>query len=266
MLAFAVAAVAFARGKPISDPTQLFPGAVATPDRSVGVFTVPSGGVQAVRLATGAKVWTSGAATWPLDIVGDEVLAAVPDKSQPNAFDIVGLGLDDGSLRFVSDFVSLPSWAKPTLGYDEPSGYRFDLSTESFDNHTMLVRWSARAWDSGSRCDHKREVGAVQIDTQTGLISKPFLGAQPRVLSQNLLRDTKPDLAEPNSHIVGPETKTDDYTVYLSEGDQAQSDKRPLKVVAVDPESGKLLWDLPLGTRSCSRQPAETVATVNPKN
>ncbi len=250
MLAFAVAAVALAQGNPISDPTQLFPGAVATADRSVGVFTVPTGGIQAVRLGTGARVWTSGAALWPLDILGDEVLAAVPDKTQPNAFDIVGLKLGDGSVRFISDFVSLPPWAKPAFGYDEPNGYRFDVSTESFDNHTMLVRWRARSWDPGTRCDHKREVGAVQIDTQTGQIGKPFLGAQPSVLSKNLLGEMKPDLAEPNSHIVGPETKTNNYTVYLSEADQPSADKHSLKVVAVDPDTGRLLWDLPLGTRS----------------
>lgn len=249
MIAVAVAA-AIARGNPICDPSQLFPGAVATLDRSIGIFTVPAGGIQAVRLGTGAPIWRSSDAAWPLDVVGDEVLAAVPDKARPNAFEVVALSLDDGSPRFQSDLIELPTWAKPILSYDQPSGYRFDLTSELFDNHTVLIRWSARNWASHGQCGQKA-IGNVQIDSQTGKIAKPFLGAQPGVLVTNLLSDRRPDLAEPNSHMVGPETKTDAYSVYLSESDQG-NDAHPLKVVVVDPDTGRLLWDMPLGTRRCS--------------
>ena len=247
MIAVAVAAVALAGGNPISDPSQLFPGAVATVDRSVGVFPVPGGGVQAVRLATGAKQWTSSAACWPLEILDNEVFAAKPDSSRPNAFELVGLNLEDGSVQFTSEPVNLAPWAKPVFSYDEQPCYRFDLTSEQYDNHTVLVRWCAREWGAA----HRKDVGDIQIDIQTGAVAKPFLGARPSVLLKNLLQDKHPDLAEPNSHIVGPTTKTDSYTVYLSEADQSQSDQHPLKVVAIDPDTGKLLWDLPLGTRKC---------------
>lgn len=255
MIAFVAAATILGQGGPISDPCQLFPGAVSTPDRSIGVFPIPTGGIQAVRLANGQHVWTSAAANWPLDVVGDEVLAAVPDKAQKNAFDVVALNLEDGNVRFTSDSVVLPDWAQPVFGYDEPNGYRFDLTAESFDNHTVLVRWCARSW--GGPSGHLRLAEDVQVDAQTGKIEKPFLGAQPRIVSRNLLRQERPDPSLPNSYIVGPETKTDTYDVYLSESSQAQADKRPLKVVAVDPDSGKLIWDMPLGTRSAPLSSAD---------
>lgn len=248
MIAVASAMLVMSNGNPLPDPSQLFPGAVATVDRSIGVFVQPSGGIQAVRLATGQKMWSSTSAQWPLEVLNNEVLAAAPIANQPNAFDIVALDLDSGAVQYTTESVELPAWAKATFGYSEQPGYRFDLSSELFDSNTVLLRWCARDWSD--RQNRHRQVGIVQLDTQTAKIESPFLNAQPAIVQHSLLNDQRPDLAEPASHIVGPETRTENYSIYLSEADQGA--ERPLKVVAVDPDTGKKLWDLPVGTRVCS--------------
>ena len=250
MIAVASAVLAMSGGNQLPDPTQLFPGAVATEDRSIGVFVEPGGGIQTVRLATGQQLWSSKAGQWPLEILDDTVLAASPVANEPNAFSIVALDLGSGAVKFGTQSVELPPWAKVSFGYNEFPGSRFDLSSETFDNHTVLLRWCARDW-SNAQSRH-RAVGSVQLDTQTAQIENPFLNAQPEVVQHNLLSDQRPDLAEPGSHIIGPETRTENYSIYLSETDVGTADAHPLKVVAVDPDTGKKLWDLPLGTRVCA--------------
>ena len=238
---------------------HLFPGAVTNSDHNVGYFIGSNGGIQAVNLGSGQQLWSSNASSWPLEIIDGKLVAAAPVPNKPNAFQISCLEANTGALQSTSDPVALPVWAKPVFNYDEQPGYAFDLSSESFDNHIVLLRWSARAWnanDKALKCnnlDHKRAGGLLQVDTQTGRVGDPLLRSQPRIFAKNLLYPQRPDPTNPQSVILGPNDKTNSYSVYLSQSlNDPQPDKHTIRIVAMDPETNTVRWQLPLGTRTCA--------------
>ena len=232
---------------------SIFPGAVTDAEQTIGFFMDGSNGIQAVHLANGQQVWDSKDGIWPLEVINGQLYAAAPIPDRPHEFKIETIDATTGRASQESSPIDLPSWVTPTWTYDQPSGYRFDLSSESYDNHILLIRWSARKWSLDKTQAPLRDCGYFQLDTQTGKIEPSFLQEQPHLFRRNLLRDSRPDPTEPRSYVLGPDLRTETYEVYLSETvPTPDTGKHPLRLVGVDPDTNQVLWQKPLGTRSTS--------------
>src|SRR5579885_233203 len=125
---------------------SIFPGAVTDAEQTIGFFMDGSNGIQAVHLANGQQVCDSKDGILPLDVINGPLYAAAPIPDRPHEFKIETIDATTGRASQESSPIDLPSWVTPTWTYDQPSGYRFDLSSESYDNHILLIRWSARKW------------------------------------------------------------------------------------------------------------------------
>ena len=214
-------------------------------DCTIAYVPQASGGIQAIFVSDGQKLWSTTQAVWPLEILNDRLVAAAPVANNPHAFQIDCIDAQTGAVAAQSSSISLPDWAIPTWTYDEQAGYRFDLSSESFDNHIVLCRWCARSW---AKTPHRKASGTFQVDTQTGQIGDPFLDAQPQVYRRNLLYKNGSDPIHAGSHMLGPDYRLNGYTLYLSES-APNNGKGDLRIVAVDSDTRKLLWQMPLGSR-----------------
>jgi len=230
---------------------HLFPGAVMSQDCAIAYVPEATGGVEAVFVSNGKSLWSTHQAVWPLELLNDRLVAAAPVPGKPHAFQIDCIDVQTGTVRTTSDAISLPDWVTPSWTYDEQPGYQFDLSSECFDNHIVVCRWCARNW---VKSQHEKASGTFQVDTQTGDVSTPFLGAQPSVYRRNLLYDNGSDPVLPGNRIVGPDFRLNGYTLYLSRKSAAVNGKSPLAIVAVDSDTQKLIWQKPLGCRSVKAQ------------
>ncbi|MEA2554521.1 MAG: hypothetical protein QOJ65_2697 [Fimbriimonadaceae bacterium] len=238
-----------------STVTHLFPGAVASANASLGYFILPKGGVQAVDLSSGKQLWTSEEASWPLEAVGDELIAAKGD-ADPHKLRLIGMDSKSGTMRFLSEAISLPSWAKPIFNYDESLGYSFKIDGKPQMDGTILITWVANAWYAGGappprrilEVSRKEARGTYSLNPKTGRLTPVSDAAVPPAATITSLG--KPDSTKPSSFMLSPEVTVGPRTLYLSETIPARDQGRhPIRVVAIDPATKKLIWELSLGMR-----------------
>lgn len=224
---------------------HLFPGAVSDPSGSCAFVPDPQGGIQAVSVGTGKRLWASREATWPLECLSNAVVAAAPVARKPSAFQILCLDPSSGSVLRRSEPIPTVTWATALFGYVQPAGHSFDLSSEAIDSHTVVLRWAAKHWASG-KIGIESDSGSLQIDTQTCVTGKPFLGAQPSKLERSNYFERRVDTTRPNSTMLGRPVQFESVSLHFSASNLAADERASLTVVATDPKTSAVLWELPI--------------------
>jgi hypothetical protein len=126
----------------------LVPGAVVDPDRSLLYMMNPSGGIDAVDISSGERVWHTKQASKPLRVYGD-LLIAQAERPRPQAdvsvspghLDIVMLNARDGGKRHAVE-IALP---EDTWAYID-DGLGKSLKTNAMiDQGDVIVAWEAES-------------------------------------------------------------------------------------------------------------------------
>lgn len=231
---------------------NLFPGATA--DSEGAYFVAPEGGIQSVRLSDGRRNWLSKAAAWPLGIQDGRLVAASPVPRQSNALILVSIDLKDGRQSATSKPNPLPAWANVLLTYNEAAGQRFAIVQTGERTYT----WVASTYYAGGAPPpakvlaeaNRSEARRLLFDVTTGAVGSPRTVVDPNGVQAGL-GNGNPDQTSPNSFMLSSPVEVGDLKIYLSETVSPKSyhEPHPLRAVAVDRESGKLRWAVPLGTR-----------------
>jgi photosystem II stability/assembly factor-like uncharacterized protein len=95
--------------------TELGPGVVVDTLRDRVYVMAPDGKVHALKISTGAEVWTNSAAAKPLGLVGSRLLAQAESSNAESALRIVVLDPATGE-RMATALRELPGNVKPQLG------------------------------------------------------------------------------------------------------------------------------------------------------
>src|SRR5436305_1787854 len=87
---------------------ELRPGVVIDPDRRVAYLMNPKGGIDALNLAHGERIWSTNEAAKPLVLVGDLLVSQTEPSSADNVLRIVALDTKQGGRQAVAKAVELP--------------------------------------------------------------------------------------------------------------------------------------------------------------
>ena len=90
--------------------TPPFPDGITDANGTVAVVENQAGGIDAVALATGKRLWTSSDGRWPLCVAQDRVLVAHPEPQRPNALRLRFVRVSDGKRIGESNTVVFPGW------------------------------------------------------------------------------------------------------------------------------------------------------------
>lgn len=236
--------------------THLFPGAVADERRGEGIFVSPEGGVQAVDLKSGAKLWASKEADWPLEIVAGALVAARLDR-QANRTTIVTLSWEAGKLLTGSESaIPLPPWATPLFTYDDGNQLQLESSAKG---GTVTIRWAAKGISAGGRQlnpllnKQLQAHGRVQYDASKGSL-EPLPSDQEGDLV--LFPSYSPVGAGTDGQTaLWPPAQVGGLTIYIAETKVSKVQLNPIyqaEARALTP-SGTVLWKLNLGSRHPAR-------------
>lgn len=155
-------------GKPL-------PGGVADPAGKVGFVTGADGGLDAIDLATGKKLWASNLATKAVAADGKRVVALA---GKANELRVVTLDAADGKKLAESETLKLPQWAVVRLGVVASDAGRAFAVTTRLEKDALLVRWQANAWYWGGarptpeieQAARKSADGVARFDLASGKI------------------------------------------------------------------------------------------------
>jgi hypothetical protein len=142
-------------------------GVVVDPAAGTAFVMSPSGGIDAIDLATGTSRWKSAAASKPLVVTGDSLVAqAAPGDGEQLV--VVALDKADGATKRRTD-VALPKDLKAQVG-DTPA--QKTLVRGLLSGTHVVVAWAIEsrlargvASDNG---DVEQTTGAATIDPETG--------------------------------------------------------------------------------------------------
>jgi hypothetical protein len=165
----------------------VLPGGFVDATGQIGVFNTPSGGIQAVELATGKTFFQTHQAQRPLFLHGDRLYALAAVKApvvrglcfewQPpwdgprNGFRLVAFDLAQfGETVLESETVALPEWASIVEAHDRSCTLRWHL-----ENGRLVVAWDTKTWYAGptqktpaeQAAFRKQASGAVRFDLET---------------------------------------------------------------------------------------------------
>jgi hypothetical protein len=155
-------------------PTTLhvLPGqGIADSVGKTGFFPNPSGGIDALNLATGKVLWSSKEANLPLIATQRHLFAL---KGNGNQLRVIKMDLSkQGQRLFESPPIPLPSWASVTTAY----GTSFQSSVRSNSNSLFLI-WEARTFYANGAApppeleasSRRYQTGVERIDRKTGRI------------------------------------------------------------------------------------------------
>jgi HEAT repeat protein len=140
----------------------------------VAYLTLPTGGIDAVELASGKVLWTSKVASRPLALLGNRLLAASAETIA-NSLRLVVLDRSDkGKLLVQSDPVLFPSWAS----VQERWGRQLTWTWRIHEGH-WYVQWKALAWwdqkletpwDPGRTVSFREKMGVTRISLNDGCV------------------------------------------------------------------------------------------------
>jgi hypothetical protein len=164
MIWFAASAAGQEKQEP-QTPRHLPGGGVADPAGKTGFVPNPSGGIDALDLATGKLLWSSKDANRPLFATADRLFA------QKQASLIVLDTTQEGKAVREAKSIALPNWASVEPGYGQ--SYRGSVR---LNGDTLLLSWEARAFYAGGAAPtpeiekraRKAASGVARLDLKTG--------------------------------------------------------------------------------------------------
>ena len=242
-------------GQIAREPVAIWPGAVES--AHVVYLTTRDGGVQAVDLASGKKLWTSAAAQWPLEVVNGALVAAGHNSAdKPNDLSIVCLRISDGSVAARSTVsLPLPPDTSVLLNYDEPNPFSMQSTVDS--QGKVVIHWHAvkpnqigiqpnPAFLRKGPIDAK---GVICVDPTTAQVieqspSEEIVVAFPKYSGRDPLENTR--------SILWPATQIDGIRIYPTEigsPKDLSGVNREMFAIAVDVSNGRLLWQIPIAVR-----------------
>jgi hypothetical protein len=142
-------------------------GVVDRTGRTAYVAAAGSGGVDALDLATGRRLWRVSEADWPLLATPERIIAARPIPDESHTLEVVSID-PRGFKRFVSNTVVLPDWIPASSG----PGRTLAL-TGRLEGTRFFLDWEARV---GSRSGEGTEV----IDLENGRVRDADATERPR--------------------------------------------------------------------------------------
>jgi outer membrane protein assembly factor BamB len=182
---------------------HLSPAVLVDPDGGRAYVMNPGGGIDAITLDRGNRVWSTGAALKPLGLVGGRIVAQVANPAEPGRFRVVPLDRDSGRpTRPDAITVDVPPNVRPSVA--ETLQGRFAARATAAPDGKAVVSWQylarpARGLATGAERrllpvppDEGAEIaravrppgegeganrGAVRIDLATGAVS-PLEGGE----------------------------------------------------------------------------------------
>lgn len=120
---------------------ELSPGIIVDTDKHRAFVMAPEGGVTAISVTNGERLWTSGAAEKPLVLLGDLLVGQSASESSPEGVMVRALRVDDQGSVATESAVPIPPGVSPML---EPTAQMgFDLSGEA-EGGDAVLRWVYR--------------------------------------------------------------------------------------------------------------------------
>lgn len=153
-------------------PRTLPGGGILDPGEKAGYFPNPTGGIDALKLATGAVLWSSKEANRPLFATENRLYAM---KGGGNKIRIVALETGKaGRLLFESSPIPLPEWASVDVTY----GRKFHAGARLSPTELFLI-WEAQAFYAGGAApppellerSRKNAKGVARIDADHGKVT-----------------------------------------------------------------------------------------------
>lgn len=147
---------------------ELRPGVLIDLPRKVAYVMQPKGGIEAVALASGGRVWSTTEAAKPLALVGDTLVAQAEPTGATNQLGIVALNVQKGARRAPAGTagmtVPLPTGTRVTV--DDTLEGSFAISARATTEDALLAWEYARSLQQGIR------PGAIE-DAAGGTPPKP---------------------------------------------------------------------------------------------
>jgi len=214
-------------------PVVLPGSGVADPDGKVAYVPNTGGGIDALDLATGKRLWQTNAAPRPLLATADRLFAEVPVKGKGHQVRIIVLDTtQEGKKVLESQPVSFPDWVSVGVSH----GRSFASSARTDGEGGLLLTWQARAWYAGGaapppeveRAARKSASGVARIDLKSGRVEALESNKIPKGTPQTVA-------APPPSAKIGDRTLSIEDTPIPGRPFQQ---KRTLRAA----ENGKVLW------------------------
>lgn len=149
-----------------SDPIQgkpaFFPRGVADPGGQRGFMADAAGGILAIDLHAGAVLWSTTAASRPLVVVGERLVAQRLVDDRLNTLRIALLDVTRrGQLVLISDPVVFPEWVSVTTSTEE--SFAFSVRVEQ---DQLYLEWEAHARYRGGAAPTARILQQAARDAQ----------------------------------------------------------------------------------------------------
>ncbi|WP_062542021.1 WD40/YVTN/BNR-like repeat-containing protein [Rufibacter tibetensis] len=116
---------------------ELFPGVIIEPNKSRAFIMSPNGGIEAVKLSTGEKMWYTAAATKPLGVVKKRLISQVENLKPDNNLKIVALNPANGH-TIVSAQEELPSDVNASVIKSSKGEF---VANSYLVNNDLIVAW-----------------------------------------------------------------------------------------------------------------------------
>lgn len=168
-------AAAPAPGEAARAPVALPGGGVAEPDGKVGYVPNPSGGIDALNLADGTRLWDTREAPRPLLATADRLFVQAPVRGKANQVRILVLDATQKGKRLLeSQPVTFADWVSVGVTY----GRSFALAARLDGEGGLLLTWTARSWYAGGarptpeieRRARRAASGVAHVDLKTGRV------------------------------------------------------------------------------------------------
>ena len=154
-----------------ASPHYLPGGGAADPADKVGFFPNPTGGIDALDLATGKLLWSAIDANRPLVATADRLFAQAGTSNQVRilVFDTT----KEGKLAVESQAIKLADWASVQTAYG-----RSFRSSAKVEGNALYLSWEARAFYAGGarptpqieKAARKEASGAARVDLDSGKV------------------------------------------------------------------------------------------------
>jgi hypothetical protein len=226
------------------DPV-FFPQGVADPEGRVAVVATAAGGVDAIDLQDGKRLWHSDDATAPHIIVGDRVIARAESAGEPGVLQLVHLDLHSGR-NIRSSQVPLPQWVQ--IGQGGRDEFTYNVHAEG---DVLVIEWEAHARYKGGAAPprhvleaaRKDASGVARVDLDTGAV-RVTDGDEEGQEGAALEAATPPPFTPEHPSIVQGRAY---YVTRTSTGEKM--------LCARDLQSDELLWERALGSTRSSQPP-----------
>ena len=229
----------------------LIPRGVSDPAGTTGFVANLTGGILAVDLLSGTRLWQTADASRPLLVV-DALLAAQKNLSA-NTLQILWLDIaQKGAVQSSSEPLIFPDWVQ--IGNQDDENFQLDVYAVG---EQLFLSWEAHTYYRGGAAPSAK---VMQRNTQTA--SGQFRIAQDsgrvwEVVEPNVQQShaLEPNilLPEVEADAIDPEIVGD--TLYYLVARPYRQDSQQIILTAKSLTSDKVLWQLPVDEQRASKPP-----------